>query len=246
MFHFFSRKTFLIDCLEGFIDIHNHILPGIDDGAKTVEESVELINAFAQFGVKNFIATPHIMHNFYPNTPETINNSLVLLKNGLLKNSMRDISIQASAEHMIDDKFESILENGNVMPLGNNYLLIEMSYLQVSINFDEAIQKIARHIYFPILAHPERYLYLHGNLKKHNEYKNQGLHYQLNLLSLSKYYGKEVQQMAFRLLKEGMINFIGSDVHNMNQLKLLKNLTVSKKTLKHLLPIINNTTETFC
>ena len=245
MFHFFSRKTFLIDYLEGFIDIHNHILPGIDDGAKTVEDAIELINAFSQFGVKNFIATPHIMHNYYPNTPETIDNSLILLKNELLKNGMKDVSIQASAEHMIDDNFESLLENGEVVPLGNNYLLIEMSYLQASINFDEAIQKIARHTYFPILAHPERYLYLHGNFKKHKEYKNQGLHYQLNLLSLSKYYGKEVQQMAFKLLEEGMINFVGSDIHNISQLNCLKEVQLSTKITDVLQPIIQRTNMSF-
>lgn len=245
MFHFFSRKRFLIDYLEGFIDIHNHILPGIDDGAKTVEESVELINSFSQFGVKNFIATPHIMNNFYPNTPETINNSLVLLKNGLLKNGMKDVSIQASAEHMIDDNFESILENSNVMPLGNNYLLIEMSYLQASINFDKAIQKINRYKYFPILAHPERYIYLHGDMEKHKEYKKQGLHYQLNLLSLSKYYGQEVQQMAHKLLKENLIDFVGSDIHNINQLNCLKEVQVSLKISETLKPIINTTNYSF-
>ncbi|MCK5402428.1 MAG: histidinol phosphatase [Flavobacteriaceae bacterium] len=245
MFHFFSRKTFLIDYLEGFIDIHNHILPGIDDGAKTVEDAIELINAFSQFGVKNFIATPHIMHNYYSNTPETIDNSLILLKNELLKNGMKDVSIQASAEHMIDDNFESLLDNGEVVPLGNNYLLIEMSYLQASINFDEAIQKIARHTYFPILAHPERYLYLHGNFKRHKEYKNQGLHYQLNLLSLSKYYGKEVQQMAFKLLEEGMINFVGSDIHNISQLNCLKEVQLSTKITDVLQPIIQRTNMSF-
>lgn len=245
MFHFFSRKTFLIDYLEGFVDMHNHILPGIDDGAKTVEESVELINDFSLFGVKNFIATPHIMHNYYPNNPETIGNSLTLLKNGLLKNGMKDVSIQASAEHMVDDNFESLLENDNVMPLGNNYLLVEMSYLQASINFDTSIQKITKQKYFPILAHPERYLYLHDNLKKHKEYKNQGLLYQLNLLSLSKYYGKEVQQMALKLLEEGLIDFVGSDVHNSNQLNSLKEMQVSQKMTDALQPIIQRTNMSF-
>ncbi len=175
MFHFFTSKKFLIDYLEGFVDIHNHILPGIDDGAKTVEESVELINGFSQFGVRDFIATPHIMHNYYPNNPETINNSLLLLKNELLEKNMKDISIRAAAEHMIDDNFESILERGTIMPLGENYLLVEMSYLQASINFDEAISETKKKGYFPILAHPERYLYLHENYKKHKKYKKQGV-----------------------------------------------------------------------
>ncbi len=245
MFHFFTSKKFLIDYLEGFVDIHNHILPGIDDGAKTVEESVELVNGFSQFGVRDFIATPHIMHNYYPNNPETINNSLLLLKNELLEKNMKDISIRAAAEHMIDDNFEAILENGTIMPLGDNYLLVEMSYLQASINFDEAISETKKKGYFPILAHPERYLYLHENYKKHKKYKKQGVLYQLNLLSLSKYYGKEVQEMAFGLLEKGMIDFVGSDVHNMGQLNNLKEVQVTEKMVNILKPILRNTNLSF-
>ena len=245
MFHFFTRKNFLIDYLEGFVDIHNHILPGIDDGAKTVGESIELINGFSQFGVKDFITTPHIMHNYYPNNPETINKSLLLLKNSLLENDMKDISIRAAAEHMVDDNFESILELGTIMPLDDQHVLVEMSYLQASINFDEAVSKIMKHGFFPILAHPERYLYLNNNFKKHREFKKQGIRYQLNLLSLSKFYGKEVQQMAFKLLDEGMIDFIGSDIHNIHQLRSLKEIQLNKKTIDTLYPIIKNTTHSF-
>lgn len=245
MFSFFTKKEFLVDHLEGLVDIHNHILPGIDDGAKTVEESVELINGFSQFGMKDFIATPHIMHNYYPNNPETINNSLLLLKNELLEKNMKDISIRAAAEHMIDDNFESILENCGIMPLGGNFLLVEMSYLQASINFDEAVDKTMKHGYFPTLAHPERYLYLHNNLKRHKAYKKQGVLYQLNLLSLSNFYGKEVKQMAFKLLEEGMIDFVGSDIHNMNQLQSLKEIQLNKNIIDALNPIIIATNHSF-
>ncbi|MGB5668160.1 MAG: CpsB/CapC family capsule biosynthesis tyrosine phosphatase [Maribacter sp.] len=245
MFHFFSRKFFLIDYLEGFVDIHNHILHGLDDGAKTVEDSIEMIRAFSEIGIKNFIATPHIMHSYYPNTPETINKSLTILKNELLKNGMRDISIQAAAEHMIDGNFESILADGTVMPLPHHYLLVEMSYLQPSINFDEAILKISSNNYSTILAHPERYVYLHTNFKKYNKYKEKGILFQLNLLSLSDYYGKKVQQMAIKLLERGLIDYLGSDIHNINQLNSLKEIKVTSKVLKTLLPIIENTNQTF-
>ena len=97
MFSFFSKKHFLIDHLEGFIDIHNHILPGIDDGAKTVEDSIELIKGFNEFGVKDFICTPHIMENYYPNNPSTIQSSLSLLKNALKMNNLEHINIEAAA-----------------------------------------------------------------------------------------------------------------------------------------------------
>ena len=131
------------------------------------------------------------------------------------------------------------------MPLGDQYLLVEMSYLQASINFDEAISETKKKGYFPILAHPERYLYLHENYKKHKKYKKQGVLYQLNLLSLSKYYGKEVQEMAFGLLEKGLIDFVGSDVHNMGQLNNLKEVQVTEKMVNTLKPIIKNTNLTF-
>ncbi len=245
MFHFFNRKKFLIDYLEGFVDIHNHILPGIDDGAKTVKESVELIKAFSGFGVKRFISTPHIMNNYYPNDRGTITNSLNLLKSALMAENLKDISIEASAEHMIDDNFETILENKGVMPLKVNYLLVEMSYLQPPINFEEAIIKTAAKRFYPVLAHPERYGFLHHNMRKYNRYKEHGILFQMNLLSLGEYYGKEVPKVATELLEEGLIDFLGSDVHNIAQLNSLKNLTVSRKTLEQLLPIISNTIETF-
>ncbi|NJB70276.1 tyrosine-protein phosphatase YwqE [Saonia flava] len=245
MFHFFSKKIYLVDYLEGFIDIHNHILPGIDDGAKTVEESIALIKGFSEFGVKSFVATPHIMHNYYPNTPTTIENSLTALKNELLKNNMKDISIEASAEHMIDDNFETILEAREVMSIRKNYLLIEMSYLQPSINFDIAIQKIATARYFPIFAHPERYGYLHNDFEKYLKYKEQGIMFQMNLLSLSEYYGKEVQKTAFKLLENNLIDFIATDVHNIRQLNSLKDIKVSQKVLDKILYVMENTIQSF-
>jgi len=241
MFQIFNKKKFLVDYLDGFVDIHNHILPGIDDGATTVAQSLELIKGFGEFGCKRFIATPHIMHNYYENDKERILSALQKVKNELVANDLGTISLQAAAEHMIDSNFESLLEEGRILPIFNNYLLVEMSYLQASINFDTAIQKIASNRLFPILAHPERYIFLHNRPKKHKTYKEKGILYQLNMLSLTEFYGKEVQKAAHKLLEENLIDFIASDVHNINQLKELKSSRVSKKTLDVLIPIINNT-----
>jgi len=245
MFHIFGKKLFLIDQLQKFVDIHNHILPGIDDGAKTCEDSIALIKGFSEFGVTNFIATPHIIHNYYPNTPQTINQSFELLKNELLKVDLREVTIAASAEHMIDDNFESILEKEEVMHMRNDYLLIEMSYLQPPLNFDTAIVKIVSKRFYPILAHPERYNFLHYKPRKYTRFKEQGILFQLNLLSLGDFYGKEVLRMALKLLDNGLIDFAASDVHNLHQLNSLKELTVSRKVLRQILPVINNTIETF-
>jgi len=245
MLGIFSKKKYLIDALEGFVDIHNHILPGIDDGAKTVDESIALIKGFSEFGIGSFVATPHIMHDYYPNNENTILKSLALLNNSLKMNGLDDISIEAAAEHMIDSNFETLLEENKVMPLQKNYLLVEMSYLQASINFDQAIEKIAEKRLFPILAHPERYIFFHNKMKKYKKLKDKGILFQLNLLSLGEFYGKDVQQNALKLLDADLINFMASDVHNMNQLRGLKEIKVSNKLLETLRPIIEKTIYNF-
>lgn len=245
MVSIFTKKIYLIDLLQGFIDIHNHILPGIDDGAQTVDDSIALIKEFSDFGVNDFIATPHIMHNYYDNSPISINNALQILKDDLNLHGLRASKIQASAEHMIDDNFETILERNEIMPLSNEHLLVEMSYLQRPINFDKSIIAITRNRFFPVLAHPERYNFLHGRKHKYGEFKQQGILFQLNMLSLGEFYGREVQKMALRLLDQEMIDFLGSDVHNLNQLSSLKKLTINKKMKKLLVPIIENTKEIF-
>ncbi|MBM1106785.1 histidinol phosphatase [Aurantibacter crassamenti] len=241
MLQIFNKKKFLVDNLEGFIDIHNHILPGIDDGAKTVENSLELIKTFTEIGCSKFIATPHIMHNYYPNDIVSITKAYDILKNAITMSELQNVDLSAAAEHMIDSNFEDILEQNQVMPLAKTYILIEMSYLQPSINFEIAVQKIASNRLFPILAHPERYVFLHNRIKKYRKYKDKGILFQLNLLSLTDFYGKEVQKTAHKLLEEGLIDFIASDVHNMNQLNTIKSMRLSNKTLNLIMPIINKT-----
>tara|TARA_R110002012_G_scaffold283304_2_gene473560 strand:+ start:718 stop:1452 length:735 start_codon:yes stop_codon:yes gene_type:complete len=243
MFHIFSKKKFLVDYLGRFIDIHNHILPGIDDGAKTVEDSLQLLHSFSELGITNFIATPHIMDHYYPNTPDSIRQSLARLQSEVHKLEL-PITIEAAAEHMIDANFEHLLENQEVMPLKKRYLLIEMSYLQASLNFKDAVQKISRAQYFPIFAHPERYQYLH-HTNKYEAYKNKGLLFQLNLLSLGNYYGSEVTKVAHKLLDKNLIDFAGTDVHNLKQLEALKNIKINDTLVKKILPILEKTNYNF-
>ncbi|MDC6351305.1 histidinol phosphatase [Zeaxanthinibacter sp. PT1] len=245
MIHIFSKKHFLVDQLENFVDIHNHILPGIDDGAKTVDDSLALIRGFSEFGVKNFVATPHIMHNYYPNTRESIEAAHLLVKNELIECGMDEIELAFAAEHMIDENFIPMVEQGGMLPLSSSYLLVEMSYLQPPIHFDEAIVKVASNHLFPVLAHPERYAFLHQRFGKYQKFKSEGILFQLNLLSLSNYYGKEIPKVAQKLLEENMIDFIASDVHNMHQLQSLKEVTISKKILKMVTPVIHKTIQSF-
>ncbi|WBU88825.1 tyrosine-protein phosphatase [Cellulophaga omnivescoria] len=241
MFHFFSKKYFLVDYLEGYTDIHNHILPGIDDGAKTPEESLEILSGFKDFGVTKFICTPHIMSGYYPNTNKSITTSLASLHKELKTKNINDFTIDIAAEHMVDPYFEELIDTKEYMPLNNDYILIEMSFLQESINLKQAVQKLNKLPLSPILAHPERYAFVHNNFKKYTYYKELGTFFQLNLLSLCNYYGPDVHKAALKLLEKKMYHFIGSDVHNTRQLKVLKEIKLQRKTIELLKPVIENT-----
>lgn len=234
-----------MDALGGFVDIHNHILPGIDDGAKTVKDSIDLLKGFESFGVTNFIATPHIMQDYYPNTKDTIHASFHHLKSELLNQGITDVAIDASAEHMIDAHFEELVAQKEILPLRSEHLLVEMSYLEVSLNFEDAIQKVTSSGLFPVLAHPERYGYLHHKKSKFHEYKKNGVLFQLNLLSLSDYYGKDIHASANYLINNKLIEFVGSDIHNIHQLNALKEVKVSKSLIEKVNPIIQNTIDVF-
>jgi protein-tyrosine phosphatase len=245
MFDFFVKKKFLVDYLDGFTDIHNHILPGIDDGAKNVEESLSLIKGMGAFGITNFICTPHIMENYYPNTPETIKNALNTIDKALKKEGNSDVRLRAAAEHMIDSGFETLLDTDGIMPISDQYILVEMSYLQASLNFEEAIQKLKDNDLFPIFAHPERYIYLKHNKGDYKRMKDLGMLFQLNLLSLSGYYGKEVHKKAVLLLENNLIDFVATDLHKENHLKCLKQIQITPNMLKLVMPLIERTSYNF-
>lgn len=246
MISIFSKKNFLVDHLDGFIDIHNHILPGIDDGAKNIYASIELIKEFGEFGVSDFICTPHIMDNYYPNDVSSINESRSLLKNALTMHNIDGVTLRPAAEHMIDANFENLLNSNQVMPLNHDHLLVEMSYLQPSINFDTAVKRIRDKQFFVVLAHPERYVYFHVDFKHYHSYKAMGILFQLNLLSIGGYYGKRIQKIALKLLDEDMFDFIGTDVHHIRHLNFLKkHVKLNDKTMDKILGLIIKTITVF-
>ncbi|CAH8286087.1 protein-tyrosine phosphatase [Mariniflexile fucanivorans] len=245
MLQIFSKKQFLKDLLEDFVDIHNHILPGIDDGSKNINKSIDLIKKLKELGVKQFIATPHIMQDIYPNTDKTIGNAYKLVLRNLNKNLKAGIIINSAAEYMLDNDFEKRLEERNLLTLKRNYVLIEMSYLQPPLNLETLIIKIKSEGYLPVLAHPERYAFYHNNLDYYGNLKKMGCFFQLNLLSLSDYYGKNVEKTANYLINRNLIDFVGTDTHNAIQIEKLSNLIINKKTSEKMLDLINNTNATF-
>lgn len=220
MFSIFKKKTNAITDISWLgVDIHNHLLPGIDDGSKTIEESIDYITRLNNLGFHKFICTPHIFTELYPNTPETINSALTAVSVEL-KKTKPSISIFAAAEYMIDDTFKSLT---GLMTLPGNYLLIEMSYLNETPNIEQVIFDLQIKGYSIILAHPERYNFYHKEQGRYHRLKDMGCLFQLNLLAIVGYYGKDVKQMALHLLKQNLYDLAGTDLHHDKHLKVLEN-----------------------
>lgn len=245
MLQIFTKKQFLKDLLEGFVDIHNHILPGIDDGAKTVSDSIQLLKGLQDLGVRQCIPTPHVMQDFYPNTDESIGNAYQVLLENLPKSLQRSMTINPAAEYMLDAHFETLLEEAPLFSLKGHYVLIEMSYIQPPINLEMLIFQIKTKGYKPVLAHPERYAFYHNNLEYYTKLKQLGCYFQLNLLSLSSHYGKSVESTANHLIEKGWIDFVGTDVHNQSHIDKLGALYLNKKQSENLGPLIQATNQTF-
>lgn len=243
MISFFQKKIFFVDLLEGFTDFHNHLLPGIDDGAASPEASLKMIEKFEKFGVNRFVCTPHVMGDYYPNTKETIGNALEKLK-PLLSSQ---IEISAAGEYMMDQHLMDNLEEGEKMlPITGNNVLVEMSYFQAPINLKEILFKILTSGQKPILAHPERYAYYHSkNLEKYKDLKNRGCSFQMNMLSLTPHYGLGMQKTANQLLEAGMIDYLSSDTHRLEHLEKLEKIKLNKKQVQLIEPVIEKSKALF-
>jgi tyrosine-protein phosphatase YwqE len=199
-------------------DLHSHLLPGIDDGVQTIQESLEVIKGFINLGYKKLITTPHIMYDFYKNDHNIINTKLTEVREALITESL-DIELDAAAEYYLDEYFLDLINSDyKLLTFGNDYLLFELSFMSKPMILKEAIFNMQTKGYKPVLAHAERYLYYHQSIKELEEMHNAGVLLQLNLLSLSGFYSKEVKKMAINLIKSNMISFIGSDCHNAKQL----------------------------
>lgn len=202
-------------------DMHSHLIPGIDDGCKSIEEAVKLIKELELLGYSKIITTPHIQDEFYKNTPEIIKQGLSELKESALKNGI-NIEIHAAAEYMLGPGFEKILESGELMTFGNNYILVEMSYFTEYKNMKKIFFELQTAGYNIILAHPERYTYYHNDFELYTKLKDSEINFQLNIISLTGTYSTAVKKVAEKLIDNNMIEFLGSDLHNNTYLEELK------------------------
>lgn len=205
------KRTVSFDYTTVVTDMHSHVLPGIDDGAQNVEESIFLIKKMMALGIKKIIATPHVMIDYYRNDADSIGNALTTLK-AALKEQNIDIDISAAAEHYFDETFEKRIEDRKVFTMGDNYALFELSFVTQPPNLIPIIQKMKDAGYKPILAHPERYSYM--DIEQMKTIRSWGCDLQLNTISLSGYYGKHAKRIAEEMVDNQIVDFISSDMHH--------------------------------
>ena len=237
MLLFKKNKTFLKDLIpNNHIDIHSHLLPGIDDGAQTIDDTLFLLNSMTNMGITKIITTPHIFSGFWDNSKDKI-QKLHIETIATLKEQNINIPIQAASEYLMDDHFVSLFQKGEILTLKDNYVLVEMSYLNPPIQLFDIIFDLQVAGYKPILAHPERYVFYHNHFDEYLKLKNAGCLFQLNLLSTVGHYGISVAEIAKKLLDKGLIDFVGSDVHHKKHIEsfdkkvLLKDLQPLKDAL---------------
>ena len=222
MFSFFHKKPRPARPLESLgCDLHSHLIPGIDDGVKDLDSSLELIRGLMELGYRKVITTPHVNGDTYRNTPDTIGAGRVDVLAALQREGVQ-VEFQAAAEYLMDDSFTgSLAAGGSFLTLQDNLLLVELSFAVPAINLRNILFDLQLKGYQPVLAHPERYLYFAGNKGWYDELREAGCLFQLNLLSFSGHYGPEVLQLANYLIKRKYVDFLGTDMHHQKHLELL-------------------------
>lgn len=240
MFNWFKRQR-TSDPPPLRVDIHSHLLAGLDDGVGTLEEAASIIEVFSRLGYTRIITTPHVMSDAYRNTPD-----IILQKLGELQEYLREKNVQmqvtAAAEYYLDEALFKMIETQQpLLTFGDRYLLFETNFLTEPFNLKEFIFLASTRGYRLVLAHPERYLYLHHDLDKVQDLIDRGVLMQMNISSLTGYYSRPVQQMAYRLIDRGMIHWLASDCHHLQHMELMSNARRSRYFRKALtLPLLNN------
>lgn len=195
-------------------DMHSHIIPGVDDGAQNINEAILLAKKFEALGFKKLVATPHIMADYFRNTPDTINRGLDILREGLLHQQI-DLEVDAAAEYYLDETLERKIRQKEVLTFGSHYLLFELSYINAPQNLFDTIKAVQDAGYQPVLAHPERYPYYYGAFENYHQIKESGCLLQLNSIALTGYYGSGAKKIAEEMVENHMVDFIGSDMHHL-------------------------------
>ncbi len=240
MFNWFRKKN-TNDLPPLRVDMHSHLLPGLDDGVATFDDAEQIVRRFIELGYTRIITTPHVMSDAYRNTPEGIQTRLEELRIHLEERGL-EIPVSAAAEYYLDESLFKMVETDQpLLTLGERYLLFETNFITEPFNLKEFIFLATTKGYKLVLAHPERYLYLQNNLAKVEDLLDRGVLMQMNISSITGYYSKPVQQMAFKLIDQKMIHWLGSDCHHLQHTVLIEQARRSRYFMKALaLPLLNN------
>lgn len=217
------------------VDIHSHLIPTIDDGVKSVDEAIEIITQYIQLGYKRIITTPHIMKGTYNNNPTIIKQAAQTVRNAIQAQQL-PIQFDVAAEYYMDAYLLEQLQEEELLSFGNqHYLLVEMSYMHKHNDYQNILLNLSQTKYQPILAHPERYLYLYDKgLNEFRAIKNMGVLLQINLFSVLGVYGDKAKAIAEQLIQEKLVDFIGTDIHKPKHLKYVED-ALSNKYIQRLI-----------
>jgi len=231
LFDLFKKKPEIIEDLDLSwleVDMHSHLIPGIDDGSKSMEESLELIQRLSSYGLKKIITTPHIMSEYYRNTPEIIHMGLEDLRKAVQREGI-PVEIDAAAEYYMDEIFlDKVKNGGELLTFGDNYILVETGFINRPQMLLETFFQLEMAGFKPVFAHPERYQYLLADKKLQEDLIERNTIFQINLLSLTGFYSKQVKDFAEVLLEKGNVQFFGTDCHNPRYLDMLETLPKSR------------------
>jgi tyrosine-protein phosphatase YwqE len=247
MLRFFSRSKTAREAFDFSLlkaDMHSHLIPGIDDGAPDLETSLQLIRGMSELGYTKLVTTPHIMWDMYKNTRDDILYRLDEVR-AAVKEEGLDVDLQAGAEYFLDDHVSGLIQKKEpLLTISANMVLVEFSMALPPMGLKDILFEMQMNDYVPVIAHPERYIYLEGQKEFYDELRDIGCLFQLNILSLSTYYGKAVHNLAQYLIKKEYYELLGTDLHHPRHLEALqqsslidpvKKLLASGKLRNHLL-----------
>ena len=209
-------------------DIHCHILPGVDHGSPSMEKSLEMLQAEAEMGISRVILTSHVTAVTFENTREKLMDAFLKLQDAVTDAGM-DMDLALSAEYRMDEYFDKEYAADHLLPMPGNHILLENSFQQELMNLDELLFDMQIKGYKTILAHPERYTYYSRRRKRFEQLHNAGARFQVNILSFTGYFGEEARDSALWFAKNGMIDYLGSDMHNIKHAHIIMEYLNSKE-----------------
>ena len=222
-------------------DIHSHFIPGIDDGSKSMEESIFLLKQMEEFGYKKIITTPHVYYNSFLDGISILDTKIEDLRRNAQFNGIK-LQIEVGGEYLLDDDISERIKNNQIKTFSDNYMLFEFPMSTEPMGYEKWLFDLQSAGFNLILAHPERFLYFYEDKQKYVSLKDRGIFFQMNMASLSGYYGAKVREAAEYLIKENMIDLVGSDCHGQRHIDAMKK-TLRSPILKQLIEsgkLINN------